>query len=263
MYGLDWYDYEARMYDSALGRFMVMDPSAEKYYSISPYAYCINNPIRLIDPNGKEIIITGALSGEALRQLQEKSGKNISLSINDKGKVGYVSNTKKKLKGDAKRISKMIDDNSITVNLITTDKYETSTGNLLVGGAFMGNSVRKDANGNTNVIANQEINPNVLGKADEHTRTPGKMIMHEITEAYAGAQISKKMGIGASQATKAEENNPSSVYFRAHHKATPQSPVQQELFDSSGNKTYDVMQAVRVEWTVSRRGKKKIIQTYP
>lgn len=30
-----------------------MDPLAEKYYSISPYAYCLNNPIRFIDYNGE------------------------------------------------------------------------------------------------------------------------------------------------------------------------------------------------------------------
>lgn len=33
-----------------------MDPMAEKYYSISPYAYCANNPINVIDPDGKDII---------------------------------------------------------------------------------------------------------------------------------------------------------------------------------------------------------------
>lgn len=31
-----------------------MDPMAEKYYSISPYAYCAGNPMNLVDPNGKE-----------------------------------------------------------------------------------------------------------------------------------------------------------------------------------------------------------------
>ena len=49
--GLFLYDYGARFYDGI--RFTTMDPLAEKYYSISPYAYCLNNPIRFIDYNGE------------------------------------------------------------------------------------------------------------------------------------------------------------------------------------------------------------------
>ena len=52
--GLNWYDYGARMYDPALCRFLTMDPLAEKYYGISPYAYCGNNPVKRIDPDGKD-----------------------------------------------------------------------------------------------------------------------------------------------------------------------------------------------------------------
>lgn len=52
-YGIDLYDYSARFMEPALGRFTTMDPMAEKYYSISPYTYCLNNPIILIDHNGK------------------------------------------------------------------------------------------------------------------------------------------------------------------------------------------------------------------
>ena len=30
-----------------------MDPLAEKYYSLSPYVYCGDNPVRFVDPNGE------------------------------------------------------------------------------------------------------------------------------------------------------------------------------------------------------------------
>jgi len=52
--GLNWYDYGARHYDAALGRFETVDPSAENYFKISLYAYCGNSPISRIDPTGAD-----------------------------------------------------------------------------------------------------------------------------------------------------------------------------------------------------------------
>ncbi|MCQ2115101.1 MAG: RHS repeat-associated core domain-containing protein [Bacteroidales bacterium] len=49
---LDLYDFEARLYDPALGRFLQPDPMAEKYYDVSPYGYCHNVPIMNVDPTG-------------------------------------------------------------------------------------------------------------------------------------------------------------------------------------------------------------------
>ncbi|MBR6179727.1 MAG: RHS repeat-associated core domain-containing protein [Prevotella sp.] len=57
MHGLNTYDYGARLYNPILGRWDRMDPLCEKYYNVSPYAYCGNNPVRYIDPDGKDVYL--------------------------------------------------------------------------------------------------------------------------------------------------------------------------------------------------------------
>ncbi len=47
-------DYGARMMDPILGRFINVDPLAEKYPEMSPFVYTANNPIRYIDPDGMD-----------------------------------------------------------------------------------------------------------------------------------------------------------------------------------------------------------------
>ena len=54
MHGLNTYDYGARQHDPILARWDRIDPLCEKYYSTSPYAYCLNNPVRYIDPDGRD-----------------------------------------------------------------------------------------------------------------------------------------------------------------------------------------------------------------
>ena len=58
LHGYDSYDFDARMYYPALCRFTTMDPLCEKYYSISPYAYCNNNPVKYVDPDGESWRLT-------------------------------------------------------------------------------------------------------------------------------------------------------------------------------------------------------------
>jgi len=58
------YDFGARYLDPIPGRFTTLDPLAEKYYNLSPYTYCIGNPIRLVDPNGMDIYLYDKKTGQ-------------------------------------------------------------------------------------------------------------------------------------------------------------------------------------------------------
>ena len=89
MYGLNTYDYGARQYNPVTGRWDRMDPLCEKYYPTSPFAYCANNPINVIDPDGNEIYLVGTHKEQLalLRQLQSLTNDNLFMNK----KTGLVS----------------------------------------------------------------------------------------------------------------------------------------------------------------------------
>jgi len=69
--GLEWYDYGMREYDQQLGRFFRVDPITERFYELSPYQYCFNNPIKNVDLDGLE-----GLNFNIFNKLIENTVKN-------------------------------------------------------------------------------------------------------------------------------------------------------------------------------------------
>lgn len=90
---LNVYDYGARNYDPALGRWMNIDPHSENYYSLSPYNSFVNNPISFVDPTGEDILFwqMNEKTGKFEKVAFNKLDKNIQKGIEEFGKtkLGY------------------------------------------------------------------------------------------------------------------------------------------------------------------------------
>ena len=84
VHGLRLYDYGARMYDQILGCWTSVDPMAEKYYHISPYVFCENDPVNKIDMHGDSIVVLHLLGniGHLGLLVQNESGKWQYFSMN-------------------------------------------------------------------------------------------------------------------------------------------------------------------------------------
>ena len=64
LHGLNTYDYGARQYAPLLPLWDRVDPLAEKYYGVSPYVYCANNPVIFVDPDGRKFDFSKMTKGE-------------------------------------------------------------------------------------------------------------------------------------------------------------------------------------------------------
>ncbi|MBB3187862.1 RHS repeat-associated core domain-containing protein [Microbacter margulisiae] len=99
MNGLNQYDYGARRRETGIPVWTTVDPLCEKYYGVSPYAYCVNNPINNVDPNGEEIWIYYHDADNNLQKIQYTQGMKytgdnafVSASINVLNQMNSTKN---------------------------------------------------------------------------------------------------------------------------------------------------------------------------
>jgi RHS repeat-associated protein len=170
--------FGARYYSSDLSIWLSVDPMAAKYPSLSPYVYCANNPIKLVDPNGEEVYIIGNQYIEAFYSLQKST--SLKLSINDEGKI--LAEGKAQNRNDEKLL-KAINSSKVKVVIYADNSNDENP----YGGAYMGSSYSKESG---KVESCNHINMELLSKLETDSEAPsGSGILHEITEGYKAGII--------------------------------------------------------------------------
>jgi len=209
-FGARYMDY------SLLTSFLSVDRYADKYPFISPYAYCVWNPVRLTDPSGDSVYLKGTVEARkwGLREMQKRT-ENLHLKMDESGLVSYEGEP---VTGQEKKMVEILNSDKYIVNLKIQKNsfiaYDPNGKKLITsegGGSFMGNRLNDD---NSKAFGMQVLNAVDSRAVDSQS---GTNIWHEIMESFVGCRISlddRKKGCGYDD--KEEMNI---VYPQAHAEA--------------------------------------------
>lgn len=197
MHGLNWYDYGARYYDGATGRWHGVDPLAENYYWINTYAYCVNNPVRYIDPDGRQVQQPWSHEKRerfisSVRTTNEAGSKAVSASVSATASV-WSAGGKVQVGGvtaEGKIGAGNVTGKVSTENLSVKGNALEAKGELSVSGVVSVKGAATVAETKVSVDKNLDVNTEVKGASISGSAQTGK-------GTYVSVDDKATVGIGA------------------------------------------------------------------
>lgn len=226
-----------------------MDPLCEKYYSISPYAYCAGNPIKYVDPDGRVLMLAGNRQQRITTLTYLQKLTNDKLGVRQDGtviimKTGVKNNGKNLTTGTSliSDVTKSSKEMTISIGKKGSTNFESDV-----------NSTNASNGKGTNVNVNFDISANPLvptkdpktGNVSGETR-PGEIgLAHEMIHGERSMEgKATDYSIQGSNTYKDDSGN----------KTTQTAPQEElETVGLKGNNTYNENN-IRKEQELKQRG---------
>ena len=203
--------FGSRYYSSDLSIWLSVDPMSDKYPTLSPYSYCADNPVKVVDPNGDTVIVTGAAADSYIEGMNTV---NLTFSRNESGYVSYQGTPMTSLE---KHLVAAVEDRNVFVNICATNSRSIDNiGGVpdcmqTAGGSFLGTVYE---NGIVNTY--QQVNPDIMIQSGNDIGVGrGMFEWHELTESYEAGIISLDYKYSSPRAGLV-----GSIYNAAHDKAS-------------------------------------------
>ena len=225
--------FGSRYYSSDLSIWLSVDPMSAKYPSLSPYVYCADNPVRLVDPDGEDydVFITGDGAEWATKQLSD-TYQNLNITRDQFGRLHTNVDDVSSLTKDEKLIYDAINSNDVVVNIdmVNSNYIHTEFGDFKLNrsSGFLGNILSDDKN----MTFTRQIIDKQKVISTYYPKDWGRLVAHELTESYIGGMFSLENKCPAPPAIWVDGQNPivfNQFYRHAHSNAILQPYSKCEL----------------------------------